>query len=169
MTPIATPEPTPELVNVKEICQSLLEAIAARATTQRVTVDVALAPEPAWVVAIPGLIRGALHRLMLRALRAMPAGGTLSMFVQRRGGVVAIELADSGFDISSNLRPVRVVLRAIGGTITRALNGDRGTRFIVEIPAAVAERVALAPPCKDGRVSPVGVHPDEPSFGVAAV
>lgn len=169
MTPIATSDPTPELVNVKAICQSLLEAVAARATAQRVTVDVALAPEPAWVVAIPGLIRGALHRLMLRALRAMPAGGTLSILVQRRGGVVAIELADSGFDISANLRAVRVVLRAIGGTLTRALHDGRGTRFLIEIPAAVAERQVLAPPCKDGRVAPLGESPREDSISAPAL
>ena len=161
MTPIAMSDPAPELVNVKAICQSLLEAVAARATAQRVTVDVALAPEPAWIVAIPGLIRGALHRLMLRALRAMPAGGTLSMLVHRRPGVVAVELADSGLDISANLRAVRVALRAVGGTVTRSLNDERGTRFLIEIPAAVAERHMLTPPCKEGSVAPLGESPQE--------
>jgi signal transduction histidine kinase len=170
MTPTATAtsDPVPELVDVKAICQSVLEAIAPRATAQRVTVDVALAPEPACVVAIPGLLRGALHRMMLRALGAMPGGGMLSVFIQRRGGMVAIDFADTGFDVPTNLRAVRAVCRAIGGSMTRTSNADGGTRFVVEIPAAAPEQDAGSP-CKDRRVTSAAEHAGEQAIGAAAL
>lgn len=131
-----TTRTSPDWIDMKSLCQSLLETFAERAARQRVTIDLALPPEDAFVIGYRDLLRGAFDRLVIRALRAMPDGGQLSLRLRRDPHVV-LEVSDTGApDLTTATRSSRQILQAHGGCLWRRRERDGGTCFVAELPAA---------------------------------
>lgn len=126
----------PDWIDMKALCQSLLEAYADRAARHRVTIDLALPAEDAFVIGYRDLLRSALDRLVIRAFRAMPGGGDLTLRLRRSPHVV-LELSDTGeADVPTTTRPARQILQAHGGVLWRRAVKPAGTCFVMELPAA---------------------------------
>jgi signal transduction histidine kinase len=129
---------------MKAICQALLERHAARAERQRVTIDLSLCPEPAFVIGYEGRLKKALDDLMGRALRAMPRGGRLVIRVER-GRYVTVEYVDSGRPGSADdLSDVAATITGHGGLLWISEHPGGGTRFTVELRAAGSVRPSAA-------------------------
>lgn len=121
---------------MKALCLELLETHADRAARHHVTIDLALPAEDAFVIGHRDLLRGALDRLMIRALRAMPTGGELALSLRRAPHVV-VEVRDTGaFDATAVTPTVREICEAHGGQLWRRWHRPTGSCFVVELPAA---------------------------------
>ena len=104
-------------------------------------------------------MRGALLNLLLNAIEAMPAGGTLSIAVNETGDMVRLELTDTGRGIGEDearkifepfyttkaqglglgMPYARKVIDQHGGTISLSSRLGVGTTIFVTLPAAQQE------------------------------
>lgn len=128
---------------MKSLSQSLLETHALRAERQRVTIDLSLTSEPAFVIGYPDLLRTALDRLVVGALDAMPEGGLLTLNVHRDRHVV-VECCDTGHGGPPSTRSARQVMQAHGGCLWRRTLPHGGSCFVAELPAAGPGTVVAA-------------------------
>ena len=143
--------------------RALLRAEPARGTIE-MTADLAATPP---VEASAVALREAVVALVLNAVDAMPAGGTLSVRTRAHEGGVELVLVDTGESIPPEIRPrifdpffttrsghlglglsvaEAVVLRAGGRLEVDPAGAGVGTRVTVWLPAAGARPAAPAPP-----------------------
>jgi signal transduction histidine kinase len=130
----------PHWIDMKVLCLEVLQTHADRAARHHVTIDLALPSGDAFVIGRRDLLRGALDRLMIRALRAMPTGGELALSLRRDPHVV-VEVRDTGaFDTTTvttaATSAVRAICEAHGGQLWRRWHRPTGSCFVVELPAA---------------------------------
>ena len=135
----------PHWIDMKSICQPLLERHAPQAEEQRVTIDLSLCPEPAIVIGYEDRLQQSIDVLMRHALRAMPHGGRLTVRVERDQHVT-VECADSGRHESAadELTDVAATITGHGGLIWRNEPPGGGTSFTVELRAAGPARPTAA-------------------------
>jgi signal transduction histidine kinase len=134
----------PEWIDMKSLCQSLLVDHSDRAQGQHVTIDLALPAEPASVIGYRDLLRGALDRLVRRALKAMPGGGVLTLRLRRDQHIV-LECSDTGEAVGTTpSRTTRALVEAHGGRLWRRSLHDGGTCFVVELPVAGPNKLVAA-------------------------
>jgi two-component system, NtrC family, nitrogen regulation sensor histidine kinase NtrY len=114
----------------------------------------------------PDLLHRAFQNLVLNALDAMPAGGTLTMRTSEHGGNVRIEVADTGKGLTAEecsrlftpyyttkvqgtglgLAIIQSVVSDHHGTISVTSDEGRGTTFRIELPQRQAvQRATVAP------------------------
>ena len=106
------------------------------------------------VRADPEQLHGALRNLMLNAIDAMPAGGTLTLRTRRQNGAVLLEISDTGEGLTPEERErlftpyyttkqngtglglaiVQSVVSDHGGRISVESERGRGTTFRIELP-----------------------------------
>ena len=106
------------------------------------------------VRADPEQLHGALRNLMLNAIDAMPAGGTLTLRTRRQNGAVLLEISDTGEGLTPEERKrlftpyyttkqngtglglaiVQSVVSDHGGRISVESERGRGTTFRIELP-----------------------------------
>ena len=110
------------------------------------------------VRADPEQLHGALRNLMLNAIDAMPAGGTLTLRTRRQNGAVLLEISDTGEGLTPEERErlftpyyttkqngtglglaiVQSVVSDHGGRISVESERGRGTTFRIELPARLS-------------------------------
>src|SRR5205807_10356531 len=112
----------------------------------------------------PDLLHRAFQNLVLNALDAMPAGGTLTLRTSEKAGAVRIEVADTGKGLTPEecsrlftpyyttksqgtglgLAIVQSVVSDHHGSISVTSDEGRGTAFRVELPQRQASRTSKA-------------------------
>ena len=86
--------------NLHVIINDVLDLARPQLAANKVEVRVSLDQQPVYVSVDQSSMRGVLLNLMLNAIEAMPAGGTLSIAVNRIDDGVQLELTDTGRGIS---------------------------------------------------------------------
>ena len=151
--------PTPQFarVNVNESLRNavrLFEAQFSAVGKPTITPEYFLTEPLPEIDADPDLLHRAFQNLVLNALDAMPAGGTLTLRTQERAGNVRIEVADTGKGLTPEecsrlftpyyttklqgtglgLAIVQSVVSDHHGTISVVSDEGRGTKFVIELP-----------------------------------
>jgi signal transduction histidine kinase len=110
------------------------------------------------IQADPDLLHRALSNLVLNSLDAMPSGGTLTVRTEHSGGVVRVEISDTGEGLTPEgcarlftpyyttkrmgtglgLAIVQSVVSDHGGRVTVQSEPGRGTTFVIELPDNLA-------------------------------
>jgi signal transduction histidine kinase len=156
--------------SLNSLAERSLRLIADQAAAQRVAIVAGLDASPDIVLADDSRLQGAILNLVLNALAAMPAGGTLTVrtdvaLLDRRRSV-RLHVIDTGAGIEGEARELvfrpfhtsrpggtglglpiaRRTVEAHGGRLVLAdpLKGETGAWFIVELPIAT-ETVAASP------------------------
>jgi signal transduction histidine kinase len=151
--------PAPQLqpVNINEVVQGALKIFAAQLDapgkppiTRRIELDETLGP----IQADPDLLHRAVQNLILNALDAMPAGGTLTLRTQTATGGVRLEVSDTGKGLTKEecqrlftpyyttkqhgtglgLAIVQSVVSDHGGRISVESEPERGTTVRIDLP-----------------------------------
>jgi signal transduction histidine kinase len=130
----------------------------------------------------PDLLHRAFQNLVLNALDAMPAGGTLTMRTSEQAGNVRLEVSDTGKGLTPEecsrlftpyyttkqqgtglgLAIVQSVVSDHHGTISVSSEEGQGTTFRIELPQRQAGSTVAA------KVKEGGVKPDMPSLAAAS-
>jgi nitrogen fixation/metabolism regulation signal transduction histidine kinase len=152
--------PAPQLqpVNVNEVVRGALKLFEAQfaapgkpPVATKIDLDENLAP----IQADPDLLHRAVQNLILNALDAMPAGGTLTVRTRPGTGGIRLEISDTGKGLTKEecerlftpyyttkqhgtglgLAIVQSVVSDHGGKISVESEPERGTTFLIELPA----------------------------------
>jgi two-component system, NtrC family, sensor histidine kinase HydH len=146
----------PEMVNVTDLVERVVEFASGRARRQRVEMSLAAAG-PVTATAHPDGLQAALLALLVNALDAMPDGGRLDITVSDGQGA-AIEIADSGPGIAGDqvdaiwrphvttrphragvgLPAARAIVEEQGGRLSHQPNPGGGSCFVIELPQSVS-------------------------------
>jgi PAS domain S-box-containing protein len=94
----------PQPVDVNQLVRNMQELLR-RVAGPRVQLDLALAPEPAVVVADPAQAEQALLNLVTNAREAMPGGGRVVIETARSDGDLRVTVRDTGTGIAPEVRP----------------------------------------------------------------
>ena len=152
-----------EIVSLADIIMRVREVAQPRLARSSIRVQTSVADNLPQVKADATQLEMALFNLVTNAFDAMPGGGTLSITASSRPGGIRLEVADTGSGIpvevldrlfepwvttkpvghgsGLGLAIVRDVVRAHGGSLS-ASNQAVGALFVIELPAAGADRIA---------------------------
>ena len=152
-----------QIVDLADIITRVREVAQPRLARHNIRLCVSIADGLPPVRADATQLEMALFNLVTNALDAMPGGGTLSIAATIRPDGIRLEVADTGTGIPAQvverlfdpwvttkavghgsglgLAIVRDVVRAHGGSIS-ASNQTVGALFVIDLPAASAERSA---------------------------
>jgi signal transduction histidine kinase/HAMP domain-containing protein len=158
--------------DVAQVVASVLE-LAAPELEQRLVHVVSVFPRTPLAARLDGgLIRQALLNVVLNGAQAMAEGGRLEVEVRQEGRNAAIHIRDEGCGIPKEIQD-RIfnlyfttkregtgiglamtyrILQLHNGSIAVESRPDRGTEFILRIPASAAQELAI------GAVQPVEVY-----------
>jgi signal transduction histidine kinase len=151
--------PTPEFSKVR-VNETLREAVRlfepqfTAVGKPHITTEYFLSDELPEIAADPDLLHKAFQNLVLNAMDAMPAGGTLSLRSSDAGDVVRLEISDTGKGLTPEecsrlftpyyttkqlgtglgLAIVQSVVADHHGTISVSSEEGRGTTFRIELP-----------------------------------
>ena len=156
------PKPQLQDIDVKQAVQrvaTLYEPVLAQ-REKPIGLRTECAEEPLFVSADSELLHRALSNLVLNAMDAMPAGGTMTISARRRESFVQINVSDNGTGLTPEecarlftpyyttkqhgtglgLAIVQSVISDHGGTIAVQSTPSGGATFVIELPAlAVAK------------------------------
>ncbi|MFT3965628.1 MAG: PAS domain-containing hybrid sensor histidine kinase/response regulator [Sphingobium sp.] len=151
-------EPRPEPVALEPFLTDLIEGFAPMAVEKGLRL--LSGPLAGQLHTDPGLLRSVLQNFLSNALRYTEAGGVL-VGVRRRGGMIRIDVVDSGVGIAADqvdaifgeftrlgtveaegfglgLALADRIVRLLGGSIEMRSAPGRGSRFSLLLPAAAA-------------------------------
>ncbi|MDB5308085.1 MAG: kinA 2 [Gemmataceae bacterium] len=140
--------------DVAAVVKDALNLIRARAYQQRVGIRFDAPPVPIVLLADPEQLRQVVVNLLLNALDAMPAGGTLEVVLLTDGDVVELAVTDTGPGIPAGILPrlfvpfvtgketglglglvvSKRIVEDHGGTIAGVNRPEGGARFVVRLP-----------------------------------
>lgn len=163
--------PTPQLqkMNLNQLVRNALRLFEAQFTAlgkPPVTPELFLDERLPEIEADPDLLQRALQNLVLNALDAMPAGGTLTVRTEAREGGVRLEVSDTGSGLTAEecerlftpyyttkrhgtglgLAIVQSVVSDHGGTINVSSEAGRGTTFRIDLPLRSQSMATSSPP-----------------------
>jgi len=167
--------PTPQFVrvNLNEALRNAVRLFEAQFTAvgkPSITTEYFLSDSLPEIDADPDLLHRAFQNLVLNAMDAMPAGGTLTLRTSDRGETVRIEVVDTGKGLTPEecsrlftpyyttkvqgtglgLAIVQSVVSDHHGTISVSSEEHRGTTFHIDLPRHQAGVVSQAkPPAAD--------------------
>jgi signal transduction histidine kinase len=153
------PAPQLEQVSLNDIVQRTIKLFQAQIDTPgRPPIAVVLDLDPALgtIRADPEQIGRVCQNLLLNAIDAMPAGGEATVRTRRGGGIVRLDIADTGVGLTAEERKrlftpyyttkqhgtglglaiVQSVVADHGGKIWVESDPGRGTTFHIELPAS---------------------------------
>src|SRR6266705_852383 len=161
------PEPQLQRVNVNEVIRGavrLFEPQFHPVGKPAISAELYLLESLPEIEADPDLLHRALQNLILNALDAMPAGGTLTLRTSARDSGVRLEIADTGQGLAPEecsrlftpyytskhhgtglgLAIVQSVVSDHGGTISVSSDAGRGTTFRIDLPHRPPNRPTAA-------------------------
>lgn len=156
------PQPQLRVVNINDIVRDVARLFQAQLTSpdrEPIECKLELASDPVPVSADPELLHRALSNLVLNAMDAMPAQGSLSMRTRMERELAVIEVTDTGAGLSREecarlftpyytskvhgtglgLAIVQSVISDHGGHISVRSEVGKGTTFTIELPAQSAK------------------------------
>ena len=159
--PLAMRRPRLAPLAMRNLLEELLAAHAARLSTQRISVTLDV-PDHEQVLADRELLGRALAHLVVNAVEAMPAGGTLVFTSYQGHGLYEIEVADSGPGLADDARRrafeprfstkpgsaglglalVERIARAHGGAVAAQNCPDGGAAFTLRLPGHARQAAA---------------------------
>lgn len=145
--------------NLNGIINDVLDLVQPQIAANNVEVSLSLDQQPVYVRVDQSSMRGALLNLMLNAIEAMPAGGTLSIAVNQIDETVRLELTDTGRGIEDEeVRKIfepfyttkaqglglgmpyaKKIIDQHGGTISLSSRLGVGTTISITLPAGQQE------------------------------
>ena len=163
------PAPHWQPVNLNETVRSALRLFEAQFNAvgkPPITAEFYLAEHLPEIQADPDLLHRALQNLVLNAMDAMPAGGTLTLRTSAQEGGVRLEVSDTGSGLTQEecarlftpyyttkhhgtglgLAIVQSVVSDHGGTIGVSSEPGHGTTFHIDLPLRSPAMSASAPP-----------------------
>jgi signal transduction histidine kinase len=163
------PDMHQEEISLKELLEDVLAIERPSMDKAKVKVTARFAEVPS-VLADKQLLKQALMNLFLNAVEAMPAGGYLSVSLDRHGDMAEIDIQDTGrgiapehkqriFQLFFTTRPggsgigLASTFRTVqlhNGSIEFESEVGRGTKFHIELPLARQLEPALARPRDSG-------------------
>ncbi len=146
-------------LDIGRLAEEVSERFALQAREKQVVLERRIEPVPQ-LNGDPVKLSWMVSNLIGNALRYTPSGGKIEIVARPRNHTVILEVADSGPGIAPEIRDyiferfaqyaangggagsaglglaiVRDIVEAHGGRIFVESNGDRGSRFVVELPA----------------------------------
>ncbi len=145
-----------ELVNLNDLVDQTFEMMESEIDSTKISIVKSPAPDLSLVRANPDLIRQALLNIFRNAIWAMPQGGIISVTTKRSGGMLKIEVKDTGFGIPSQckgsifeaffttkpdacglgLTVSAEIIKNHGGKISVESFEGKGSTFHIEFPPA---------------------------------
>ena len=177
------PPPEFEPVDLNELIRStvkLFEPQLAPVGRPHITPELYLDENLPRPQADPTLLRRALENLILNALDAMPAGGTLTVRTAQRSGTVRLEVTDTGEGLTPEecarlFTPYYTTKRhgtGLGLAIVQSVVSDHSGRIEVESAPGAGTTFRIELPLEQGtflqRTSPAEERPAEPPIITAA-
>jgi two-component system nitrogen regulation sensor histidine kinase NtrY len=158
------PPPQLQPVNLNVVVSGALKLFDAQLNApgkKPIAAAVDLDPELTPVQADPDLLHLAVQNLILNALDAMPSGGTLTLRTRRSARGVRLEVSDTGKGLTQEecerlftpyyttkqhgtglgLAIVQSVISDHGGNVSVESEPERGTTFVIDLPAQPPESV----------------------------
>jgi len=149
--------PAPEPVDVAGLVEEAVSLSLSADARARLRVERAVSGDLGQAVTDPGLVRHVLTNFITNAVDAMPAGGTLTVRAERRGGQLALAVTDTGDGIAPEVRRrifepfystkppgrgtglglaiCREIASALKGRIDVESEPGRGSTFTLVVPA----------------------------------
>ena len=177
------PPPEFEPVDLNELIRStvkLFEPQLAPVGRPHITPELYLDENLPRPQADPTLLRRALENLILNALDAMPAGGTLTVRTAQRSGAVRLEVTDTGEGLTPEecarlFTPYYTTKRhgtGLGLAIVQSVVSDHSGRIEVESAPGAGTTFRIELPLEQGtflqRTSPAEERPADPPIITAA-
>ena len=155
-------QPVLEPFSLPELVQDVVHKFELRARQREVTLLASHDEDLPFVLGDIALIERVMHNLIENALRHTPAGGTVTVAVQRDGDTLAVQVIDTGSGIAAEDLPyiferfyqsdrmrtrggsglglaiARRIVELHGRTISAASSSGRGTTFAFDLPVQMA-------------------------------
>lgn len=170
-----------EPVPLERIVQQALEAVRPALQARRHELSVTLPPEPVWLEADALRVIQALVNLLDNAAKYTPPGGRITLAASREGDSAVLRVRDNGIGIPPDELPrlfglftrlsatvdktyagmgiglalVRNLVELHGGSVEVLSEGrNKGSEFVVRLPARAAPPVAVPPPPVESPAAP---------------
>lgn len=160
----ASIHPSMEAFSLAELLHDIVHEYKLDAQKRNVTLEITAPDDPTIVFADIGLMQRVLENLIRNSLKFTPAGGNISIRLDKKPGVIAVAVEDTGCGIAEEdlehvfdrfyraenanqnrtnnaglgLAIVRRILDLHGSRITVSSQVDRGTRFEFDLPTQAA-------------------------------
>ncbi|HET8542815.1 MAG TPA: ATP-binding protein [Anaeromyxobacter sp.] len=131
--------PAPEPVDVGALVEEAVSLSLSADARARLRVERAVPAELGSAVTDPGLVRHVLTNFISNAVDAMPAGGTLTVRAERRGGQLALAVSDTGEGIAPEER--RRIFEPFYSTKAPGRGTGLGLAICREIASALKGRI----------------------------
>jgi signal transduction histidine kinase len=155
-------QPVLEPFSLPELVQDVVHKFELRARQREVTLTASHDEDLPFVLGDIALIERVMHNLIENALRHTPAGGSVTVAVQRHGDTLAVQVIDTGSGIAAEDLPyiferfyqsdrmrtrggsglglaiARRIVELHGRTISAASSSGRGTTFAFDLPVQMA-------------------------------
>jgi two-component system nitrogen regulation sensor histidine kinase NtrY len=148
------PQPQFRAVHLADVVQDVVKIHQAQLQSAKIECKLDL-QSSAHIAADPELLHRAISNLVLNAIDAMPEGGTLTMRVRQSDASARIEISDTGVGLTPEecgrlftpyytskshgtglgLAIVQSIVSDHGGKISVASEPERGTTFMIDLPA----------------------------------